>query len=185
MRTDITSQNSTYSKREVFPQWEVIGNAVADAFRMNEEERNRFLAKPLARLIAAIPFLAGCEDPERTAISHLGTYLLSVRIKGFANSKASDNEYLLKRLELINNHIGGDKEIIRRGMDLIALSMLSDYHRDIEEDRKLGKYNPVDYGAFNFAEERERLITEIEDIDCPDMERIMTIAQSTEQYWDT
>ncbi|MBT3275044.1 MAG: hypothetical protein HN368_17955, partial [Spirochaetales bacterium] len=100
--------------------WQELGGAVADAFRFTKKERASFLGNNLPRLIAAIPFIADCDDPERTAISHLGTYVLSIRAKRYALAQPSDDEYVLKRLELLNNFSGGNADIINRGMNLIA-----------------------------------------------------------------
>ena len=178
-------QVKTTSKKSVrnFAEWNNIAESVADAFRMDDEEREWFRNKNLAQLIAVIPYLAGCEDPGRTAITHLGAYLLSLRIKTVANCQSTDNDYLLKRLEMINNYIGGDREIIERGMNLIALNMISDYARDIEEDRIFGKYNPVGDGVINFEEEKRRLIGKIESVECPEMDAIMNIDESIQAYW--
>ncbi len=113
----------------------------------------------------------------------MGAYILSLRIKTVANCQPADNDYLLKRLEMINNFIGGDKEIIERGMSLIALNMISDYARDIEEDRIFCKYNPVGDGVIDFEEEKQRLIEKIESVECPEMDAIMNIDESIQAYW--
>lgn len=59
----------------------VLG-AVAQAFRMDAEETSRFMSKPIARLIAALPFPAGPNRPKRTAAEHFGTYVLSAQAPG-------------------------------------------------------------------------------------------------------
>ncbi len=172
-------------KRTVaFTEWENIAASVADAFRMNEDDSKWLLNKKLAKLIAAIPYLAGCEDPGRTAITHLGAYILSIRIKTVANCQPSDDADLLRRLEMINNFIGGDREIIQKGMSLIALNMIADYARDIEEDRLFGKYNPVDSGAFNYEYEKERLESIIESVECREMDDIMSLDEAIQMYWE-
>ena len=163
--------------------WDRIADSVAQAFRFTPEEQERFRTKELAKLIAAIPFLAGCKDPLRTAVSHLGTYVLSVRLKDTANARPSDDEHLFRRLELLGNFIGGDPEIIQRGMNLIALCMIGDYARDIEEDQRLGKYNPISAGIIDYEAEKRRLIREIEAVPCPDMDRILTPKASLCKFW--
>ncbi len=167
-----------------FKNWDYIAGSVANAFRMSEEEYNLFKNKSLAKLIASIPYLAGCEDPERTAVVHLGTYLLSTRIKPVANCKPSDDEGIFKRLELMSNFIGGDKAIIEKGMSLIALNMIADYARDIEVDRMTGKYNPVDSGAIDYEAERKRLESVITSVECKEMDDIMSLDEAIETYWE-
>ncbi len=167
-----------------FTRWENIAGAVADAFRMDDAEYEWLKNKNLAKLIAAIPFLAGCGDPDRTAVIHLGAYIMSLRIKTLANAQPSDDAGLFRRLEMINNFIGGDKAIIEKGMSLIALNMIADYARDIEEDRLFGKYNPVDSGAFDYEAEKKRLEGIITSVQCTEMDDIMNLDEAVEMYWE-
>ena len=175
-------EKSTGDKTSDF-QWDRIVDMVSGAFRFTSEETERFRSREIPKLIAAIPFLAGCKDPLRTAISHLGTYILSVRLPEVANTKPSDDEYLFRRLECINHFIGGDKDIIQRGMNLIALCMVSDYERDIDEDRKLGKYNPISTGNMNSEELRHKLFRQIESVQCDEMDVILPVKNSWLEYF--
>lgn len=164
--------------------WDSISTDLAEAFRMSEEETLQFKNKNVARLICAIPFLAGCEDAERTAVSHLGTYLLSTReTKHFFNPNKADDAEILERLRLIGNFKGGDSKVIERGMSALALNMLDDYHRDVELDAAIGKYNPVASGAMDYESLREKLITRIAEIECPAMDEIVMGGMGTLGYW--
>ena len=154
-------------------QWPEIAEAVGLSFRMDEEERARLHDKPVAKLIAAIPFLAGCDQPARTAVAHLGTYILSVReTKPFFNAEPTDDGDILARLRLIMNFRGGDEAIIDRGMALLALTMIVDYDRDVQIDSAIGKYNPVASGAFDYDIMYSTLMRRIEAVDCPAMDEI-------------
>ena len=166
-----------------FTCWDGIVDSMSEAFRLEPEEREKLRAKNIAKLIAAIPYLAGCEDPGRTAVAHLGTYLLSLKLKTVANCRRSDNADLFRRLEMIGNFIGGNREVIRKGMSLIALNMISDYHRDVEADRAFGKYNPVGDGAVDYDLERDRLVSIIRSVDCRAMDDIMTYGEAVEAFW--
>ncbi len=143
------TQEATVVRTRLFPEskWMEISERVAEAFRMTPDERERLSQGRIAKLIAAIPFLAGCEDAERTAVAHLGTYLLSTReTKCYFNARSEDGTSVLERLRLGSNFKGGDARIIEKGLCLLALNMVSDYKRDIEEDERLGKYNPIAAG---------------------------------------
>lgn len=165
-------------------KWSEICDAVSKAFRMNEEERKFLQEKHVAKLIAAIPFLAGCEDAERTSVAHLGTYLLSVReTKKYFNAKPDDSESVIERLRLIGNFKGGDQTIIDRGMNLLALNMISDYRRDAEEDVFLQKYNPVSAGDFDYESAITELKERIEEVACPEMDKIMTLSIAPLVFW--
>jgi hypothetical protein len=165
--------------------WMEISDRVASAFRMSEEEKREFAEGRIARLIAAIPFLAGCEEAERTAVAHLGTYLLSIRreTKPYFNSRPGDGTSVLERLRLISDFKGGDERIIERGLNLLALNMVADYKRDIEEDARLGKYNPVAAGAWDF----ESLVTDLEykiiSVECEEMEELLPMVMSPMGFW--
>jgi len=164
--------------------WADLSDAVASAFRMNEDERERFKTKDAARLIGALPFLAGCDDAERTAVAHLGSYVLSIReTKPYANAKQEDNGSLTERLRLISNFKGGGPAILERGMSLLALSMVIDYKRDVELDRAIGKYNPVADGKLDADAEIARLRERISEISCPEMEEIYASDVSPQGYW--
>lgn len=155
--------------------WPVIVESMSHAFRMTAEERSRFEAKTVARLIGAIPFLAGCDNPERTAVAHLGTYLLSVReTKPFFHPSAKDDEHILARLRLGMSFQGGDSAIIDKGMAILALNMLNDYVRDIQIDAAMGKHNPVASGAFHADHIGDELMRTIESVSCPEMDTVLS-----------
>ena len=164
-------------------QWDLIVGMVADAFRFTSEETERFRSREIPKLIAAIPFLAGCKDPLRTAISHIGTYILSVRLPEVAKTIPSDDECLFRRLDPINHFMGGDNEIAQRGMNLIALCMICDYERDVEEDRKLGKHNPISAGTLDFEEQKSDLIGRIKSVQCDEMDAILPIEKCYSSFW--
>lgn len=176
-------KNAVKKSIGTFTEWDNIAASVAESFRMDKEDREWLNNKNLAKLIASIPYLAGCEDPGRTAITHLGAYILSIRIKTVANCQPSDDADLFRRLEMINNFIGGDQAIIQKGMSLIALNMIADYARDIEEDRMFGKYNPVDSGAFDYEYEKGKLESIITSVECIEMDKIMTLNEALEAFW--
>jgi hypothetical protein len=137
---------------EVFQSsWPKIVDAVGHAFRMDESERMWLAEKPVARLIGSIPFVAGCENPQRTAVTHLGTYILSGReTKPFFNAVELDDEDVFARLRPIMTFQSGDRTLIDAGMALLALNMIEDYRSDVQIDAAVGKYNPVASGAMDF-----------------------------------
>ncbi len=166
-------------------QWESIVGATAATFRMDTVESEWLRTKPIARLIGAIPFLAGCRNAARTAVAHLGTYIMSIReTKPYFNASSQDDGSILDRLQLIGHFDGGDRAVIERGMALVALSMVLDYQRDIQIDAAIGKYNPVASGAFDFETTRERLEQTIQAVDCPQMDEILNLDDiGTLGYW--
>ena len=126
-------------------RWAELAAQIADTFRMRAPEAAALKANQTARLIAAIPFAAGCAEPERSALSHLATYLLagSPSCRRVFDHKAADDRDALARLAPIADFQGGDKEVIDRGMRLLAIIMVSGYRHDLEKDAKSGEYNPL------------------------------------------
>jgi hypothetical protein len=182
----VMTQEKTVVSTRLFPEssWAEIAGRVAEAFRMTEEEKVWLFNGKIAKLIAAIPFLAGCEDAERTAAAHLGTYLLSVReTKCYFNAQVADKVSVLERLRLISNFKGGDQKIIERGLCLLALNMVSDYHRDIEEDAALGKYNPIAAGDWDFESTVVDLEYKILSVNCEEMDEIVSIVMIPLSFW--
>lgn len=164
--------------------WPEIAQSVSKAFRMDDQEAEWLEDKRIAQLIGAIPFLAGCDQPARTAVTHVSTYLLSIKdTKPYFNADPTDDIDILERLRLIMIFRGGDRRIIDKGMSLLALNMLDDYKRDIHIDEVYGKYNPVATGAFDYETVREDLVKRIEAVDCPEMDRIFNSDIGPESFW--
>lgn len=182
----VLTQEKAEVRTRLFPDasWAEISASVAEAFRMDAKERAWFAGGRIARLIAAIPFLAGCEEPERTAVAHLGTYLLSTReTKAYFNASSGDDSSALERIALISSFKGGDARIIEKGLCLLALNMVSDYKRDIEEDARLGKYNPIAAGAWDFESTVVDLEYKIVSVSCEEMDEIAPIGAIPLGFW--
>lgn len=182
-------ENERFVKAELFPEseWMEIADRVGSAFRMTGDEKRSLSEGRIAKLIAATPFLAGCDEARRTAVAHLGSYILSIRpeTKKYADCSKGDGAALLERFRLISNFKGGDSRIIERSLNLLALNMVSDYRRDIEEDDRLGKYNPIAAGLWNFEEMVVDLQYKVACVECPEMDEILPIELSPMGYWKT
>ena len=180
----MVTTRSVLTQVEFEAKWDTIAESVADAFRLTDSERSWLNNKPVARLIAAIPLMAGCKDAERTAVAHLGTYLLSIKeTKAFFNASASDDGDVFERLRLGSTFVGGDKAVIDKGMSMLALCMVIDYARDVELDRKIGKHNPVSTGAFDYLTIRRDLEQKIAAVECPEMESILRNPDTQDGWW--
>ncbi len=164
--------------------WDEMSDSVAAAFRMSEEEKARFKTKDIAKLIGTLPFIAGCQDAERTAVTHLGSYVLSFReTKPYFNANPSENTDVFERLRLGMNFKGGDPRIIDKGMSILALIMLNDYHEDLHIDDAIGKYNPVADGSFDYPSLKAQLEKKIQSIESPEIDGIICGDMGTKGYW--
>jgi len=165
-------------------QWYSIATQISAAFRMNEVESDKFRNRKIAQLIAAIPFLSGSKNPERTALSHLATYLLAATTaRTIFDHAFHDDHDIMARLETISHFEDGDRSIIDRGMRLLALNMVCGYVRDLAKDEASGEYNPVLSGAWDADVLIEHLKKEIEAVPCERMDNVITIPETIFGFW--
>lgn len=142
---------SIKSNRLEIPEWNYLVEETKSVFKLTESETERLYQSKTARIIAAIPFAAGCEEAERTAILHLCAYMAEIRgFQKFCSHLKSDDESLYKRLEMISHFNGGDKKVIEHGMDMLAFIMLKGYKASKEADAANGIYNPLNSGAWDY-----------------------------------
>jgi hypothetical protein len=139
------------TKRFSDEEWKDIVSIIASSFNMDDAKKARLLAAPTPKLIAAIPYLAGCREPKRTALAHLATYLVAASEAGAAtfDHNAGDNYDVLARLATGANFEGGDPAVINRGMKKLAVIMIRGYQKDLESDKAKGLYNPVLAGKWD------------------------------------
>jgi hypothetical protein len=154
--------------------WKEIVSIIASAFAMNEERAAKLLANPTAKLIAAIPYLAACREPSRTALAHLATYVIAGSMAGKKafDHKPSDNYDVLARLATGASFEGGDPAIINKGMKILASIMIEGYRRDQASDRAEGLYNPIGAGAWNADDNLSMLKLSIDAVEDEEMDAI-------------
>ena len=144
--------NLAIKKEELLvPEWDYFISEIQKIYRLSDKELLRFSESTTAKIIAAIPFLAGCYRPEITAIAHLSLFMNE--IKGFQKFCACcplDDMDIYERLEPISHFRGGDTKIIQCGMDTLAYIMVEGYHKSAKADAENGNYNPFNTGNWNY-----------------------------------
>jgi hypothetical protein len=125
---------------------EVIG---PDAQRYEQDQR--------ARLTAAIPYLAGSEDPDRFAVSNLLTFHAATKVPSLFDHRDTDDVDVFRRLAAF--HVGNhsDPRVVDYGLTLLALINLSEHERNAEADRETGKYNPLNENKWDVGALRKEL----------------------------
>nr|MDA3951129.1 hypothetical protein [Spirochaeta sp.] len=164
--------------------WEKITLLVAEAFRLSPGELARLRETSTARLIAAIPVLAGCHDADRIACQHVSTYLIARSASSIFDHRREDDSDVLARLERISHFPDGDRKVIDRGMSLLALIMLSNYERSRETDLQESVYNPIVSGSWDVEALRSRLIKRVRAIASPAMDAIIDLEQAVRGSWN-
>lgn len=163
------------------PEWDYIITELSNVFRLTKEETERLYSSNTAKLIAAIPFVAECKEPERTAIAHLCIY--EAEILGFQKYCAhlpSDDSDIFNRLRCISYFDGGNKKVIDHGMALLALIMLEGYNKSKTEDKKNNTYNPLVSGEWDYISSKQLLLSKISEIDCTELD---TLFIPTKENW--
>ncbi len=166
--------------------WNDLVDRTAGLFHFDDPRKEKMANHQVMKLVGALPFLAGCRNPYRIALSHLATYVMAASEGGkdlFLHSFA-DNSDLFSRLERISHFDGGDPAVIQRGMNLLALAMLEDHRKDSLEDRQNRKYNPLNAGAWDYEKMAGELKKAIASVDCPGMEQILSSGPGPDGYWD-
>ena len=165
--------------------WSSISELVSDAHRLSARELEQLRQNPVARLIAAIPVLAGCDDADRVAVQHVSTYITAGKASEIFDHRKEDDQLIQHRLERISHFPNGDKRIIERGMNLLALCMISGYEGDITEDRRRGVYNPVGAQVWDAQAEKTRLIKAIDATHAPEMDGIFGVEEALRGEWNS
>lgn len=164
--------------------WEAILEMVAEAHRLSPSELGALRSNSVARLIAAIPYLANCRNADRTAVQHLSTYLTAQAATRIFDHRREDDAEVTARLERISHFDGGDGSVIRRGMNLLALTMISGYERSVAHDRAVGAYNPVVSGSWNTDQQKAALLKAIRAKSMPEMDEILDIELAMMGSWN-
>ncbi len=146
------------------PEWDYFVSEIKTIYRLTDEEAADFAESKTAKIIASIPFVAGCFRPEVTAISHLSLYMNEKKgFQRFCSCTSLDNIDLFERLEPISHFRGGDKKIIQYGMDTLAFIMIEGYHKSEKHDAENGNYNPFVSGDWNYKILKDKLYRNVFD----------------------
>ena len=167
-------------------QWENVLSRAGAVLNFGIEKKEQVQNSKMAKLVAAIPYLADCNKAFETSFSHLLIYLMAFdeSSKDVYFHKPEDNSDIYSRLFPISSFSGGQIEIIHCCMDLIALCMLSNYKKDSEEDKRIGKYNPINEGQWDYDTLSTELIQKIDKNITPEISAIYNSTIALEGYWN-
>jgi len=140
----------------------------------------------MARFIAAVPFLAGCNKAMETSFVHLLTYLVALdeAARDVFIHKPDDDGDVYARLTPLLSFSGGDERILRCCRDLITICMVSNYSKDAEADRMVGKYNPVAAGSWDADEIIEKLVMSVKASITPAISGMYTVEEALRGSWN-
>lgn len=155
-------------------EWDYLVTEISNVFRFTNEEKDVFSNNPTAKLIASIPFIANCIEPERTAIAHLCLYVAELNgFQKYCSHVPSDDSDIFNRLAFISTFEGGNRAIIEHGMNILALIMIENYKRTEKSDKANGIYNPFVAGTWNYKQIKNKLLWDINKIEVPEIDGIL------------
>lgn len=163
--------------------WATISRIVAERLRCSIGELDQLRDNRTAKLITAIPYIAGCSNADRIASQHLTTYLLAQSAEAIFDHRETDDHDLFARLERISHFPDGSKDLINRGMNLLALIMLAGYERDVQTDRSQSVYNPFGSGSWNAEQITARLVRRVRSTPSPEMDHIVDLERALRGNW--
>ena len=142
--------------------WNYITKELKIIFRLSRKELKWLKNCKTAKLIATIPFVAECYEPERTAIAHLCIYLAEIRgFQKYCSHLPSDDINLFNRLAFISTFEGGNNIVINYGMNLLALEMIEGYNKSKEKDKINNIYNPFISGSWDYEKIKSEIINKL------------------------
>jgi hypothetical protein len=98
--------------------------------------------------------------------------------------RPADDEDIYRRFFPISHFVGGNRNVIQCCLDLMALSMVSNYHKNIEKDTAVGKYNPVAEGKWNYQDISEKLKAQINNTITPEISAVFSVDDALTGVWD-
>lgn len=165
--------------------WNTLLDVLKRQFNYDNARLESFRENRLLKLVAAIPFVANCENPYRTAIVHLSTMIIASEAgKDIFLHNFKDNSSLEKRLFSISHFDGGNQEIIKKGMNLLSLVMLSDHKIDCEGDLNSNKYNPINSNVWSHEKLMSKLLKECNSLPKSQLDDILSAEEATKVPWE-
>ncbi len=169
-----TSHEQMISDKQFDAFMSDVFTAVIDTFRFTEEERKDFVGNEVAQLVAAIPYVAGCEDAKRTSLAHLSIYFTELRGGSVIfDHNTDDNKSVYTRLRLISLFKGGDEKIIHHGMTILAYIMLEGYKESANRDIENNIYNPLNDGSWDYDVVKTSLLNDIRQNPVNELDKII------------
>lgn len=162
-----------------------IDNQVGKILNAVRELTHQKLDGKVVRLVAALPFLAGCADAEIDSLHNVLIYAAgnSEAIHGLTNHAPEHDENYFERIRPMLQYSVGDEDVLTHGSALLATVLVYGYHRDIAKDAESGEYNPFVAGSWDF----ETVIGELDGLiarhKSPLVERRMSNGEAIKLGW--
>lgn len=168
--------------------WESFSKQLTKVFKLTKKEKQRLSKNTAAHFLYRLPFIAGCINPERTALANLILYITEAflfnktpHLLSVTNHTPEDDSNIFSRLNHLMHYYGGNSKA--HGTALLALIMLCGYDKSRNKDSLKGVYNPLNSGAWNFTEKKEELLSIINDNFCTEVDRELSVEKAMLDRW--
>lgn len=170
--------------------WESSCRKITKVFKLTKNEEQRLLNSKTALFLYRLPFIAQCINPERTALAHLSLYITEAflfnktpHFISVTNHTPEDDSNIFNRIRPLMNYNGGNSKALAHGTALLALIMLCGYDKSRNKDSLKEVYNPLNSGAWSFAEKKEELLSIINDNFCTEVNKALSVEKAMLDKW--
>lgn len=165
--------------------WNNLVSEVLKGMPELEERREYILEHRLCKLIGMLPFIAETKQPLRDGFTNLSLFLLSKHtpVRDVYEHNPQDDQDIMRPLIPYCHFTGGDEKILSRGMHLVAMVLIMDYKKNMDQDLDQNRYNPLNSGQWNYEGIMETLSLCVEDLYCPEMDEILSVKYVPFTHW--
>jgi hypothetical protein len=165
--------------------WNRLVDRLVILFRFSAEEETRIRENKLLKMLSLLPEFAECDNPQGTGLLIATTYIAERKVGRdlFAHGPQNDEDILSRLAPFSRLMEGGDPEIIEKGLNLAALTMVKDYADDAEQDTGNGKYNPVASGRWNWRDIAATIMQRNAEIYQPQIDKIYGTEVALKSFW--
>lgn len=159
------NQQSIIAKSNVVFDWDDLSEKAADAYRLDDNDRQALKNSNAAKLVAHTPYLVeigSSIELKRKSLAKLAIFIMAWKVKDLANHQKG--ETLSARVSYFEPDVCLYPEMAE-GIDLILqLYSLGDHVKDQAQDAIEGKYNPVASGDIDPEKMEEHLMMRFENL---------------------
>ncbi len=149
----------------------ILQSGVKKHFAEDRKTAEHAQRSSIARLVASLPFIAGCPKAEELAEKNIDTLFKETKEPGsYAHRHGMS---LRQRLAPFDFSGATNTAALERGLLLLELGSLLDHARDRKADLASKTPNPLNEGM-EYGAEKERLLAAIEAVPSPEMDGIVT-----------
>ena len=131
--------------------------ALSDRYQLSPEMRARFQKAPAAKIINALPTMAGYKDADRIAFDSLDVFIRAYKMPEIYSHKPGQTT--AQRLRPLAEALKSERAnpLIQKGLTVLEMISLNDHNTDRQADKDAGKFNPLNAGQISYKAEKRRL----------------------------